>query len=146
MKAIKTTGLLLLCLCWWAFMPLHPSCCEAAAVYQMTEQELQQLEFNLSRLEQISQQQRIQSKQLQEQLNLSLTELAQAEAKSKLLQAQLEELRNQARAQEKLLENANLSFKQYAKEEKQKINKLKKQRNLLWAGLGTMILYGFTHK
>lgn len=146
MKAIKTTALLSLCLCWWAFMPLCPSYCEAAAAYKMTEQELQSLESNLIRLEQINQQQQNQSKLLQKQLDLSLKELAQAEAKSKLLQGQLKELERQVVTQERLLENANQSFKQYAQEEKQKISKLKRQRNLLWLGLGSAILYGIVHK
>lgn len=146
MKMTKTIVLLSLCLCWWASTPLHPSYCEAAVAYQMTEQELQQLEGNLKKLETINQQQKNQSKQLQEQLNISLEKLTQAENKSKLLWTQLEELRNQAEAQEKLLENVNLSFKQYALEGKRKISKLKRQRNLLWVGIGSIIAYRIAHK
>lgn len=135
-----------LALCWWAFMPLRQSYCEAAALYQITDQELLRLENNLSRLETINQEQWKQSKQLQEELTLSLKELSQAETKSKLLQARLEELRSQLETQEKLLEKANLSFKQYAQEEKQRISKLKRQRNILLVGFSSILLYGIMHK
>lgn len=85
-------------------------------MYQSSETELTQLELNLATLKNHNKTYNEELKKQQTKLNLLHKELETWQAKSKTT--------------ELLLKNANASFELYAKEEKSKIEKAKRQRNL----------------
>lgn len=85
-------------------------------MYQISETELTQLELNLATLKNHNKTYNEELKKQQTKLNLLHKELETWQAKSKTT--------------ELLLKNANASFELYAKEEKSKIEKAKRQRNL----------------
>lgn len=120
---IITVGTLL-CLLFY-FAPWFIAQCEAAETYTITAQELTQLENNLAQLEAINNQSQQESKMLREQL---------AEAKKQLstLMQQLNELKADSEQQQQLLQTANQSLEQYAKEEKAKQRSLERQRNIAY--------------
>lgn len=122
MKTLLKAEIILLLACLlYCFAPLR---CEAAE-YRITEAELTRLETNLTQLEAINNQSQQESRMLREQL---------VEAKKQLttLTQQLNELRAASEKQEQLLQTANQSLKQYAKEEKAKQLNLKRQRNIAY--------------
>ena len=112
--------LLSLLLCWWLFFA--PGTCSASGTYQITEEELTQLETNLSKLQQISTTQRKESARLQEQLTKSEQELA-------LLKSQLATSSTQLTQAQNSLQTANELLDKFAQEEKNKRLKIKAQRN-----------------
>lgn len=122
MKTLLKAEIILLLACLlYCFAPLR---CEAAD-YTITEAELTRLKTNLTQLEAINNQSQQESKMLREQL---------AEAKKQLttLTQQLNELRAASEQQQQLLQTANQSLEQYAKEEKAKQRSLKRQRNIAY--------------
>ena len=115
----------------WLFVP-HTSC--EAADYTITEAELTQLENNLTQLEAINNQSQQESKMLREQL-------AEAKKQLTMLTQQLNELKADSEKQEQLLQTANQSLEQYAKEEKVKQRSLERQRNIAYIiAVGMMYL------
>lgn len=121
-RLLKAEIILLLACLLYCFVPLH---CEAAEVYQITEAELTRLETNLTQLEAINNQSQQESKMLREQL-------AEAKKQLTMLTQQLNELKADSEKQEQLLQTANQSLKQYAKEENAKQRSLKRQRNIAY--------------
>lgn len=122
MKTLLKAEIILLLACLlYCFAPLH---CEAAE-YRITEAELTRLETNLTQLEAINNQSQQESKMLRKQL-------AEAKKQLTMLTQQLNELRVASEKQEQLLQTANQSLKQYAKEEKAKQRSLKRQRNIAY--------------
>lgn len=121
---LRTKKLLLLLLsllfCWWLFSA--SATCSASGTYQITEEELTQLETNLRTLEQLSSTQKTELTRLQEQLTKSEQELA-------LLKSQLATSSTQLTQAQNSLQTANELLKQYADEEKKKRLKIKAQRN-----------------
>ena len=110
----------------------------AEEVYTVTEAELQLLETNLTKLEAFNkelQRQIKEQKSLINQAKFDLTEQAEALSKCK------QEL-SQAQSS---LENANQLLKQYAKEEKLKLRKAKRQRTI-WCCVGVALTAGVTYK
>lgn len=122
MKTLLKAEIILLLACLlYCFAPLR---CEAAD-YTITEAELTRLETNLTQLEAINNQSQQQSKMLREQL-------AEARKQLTMLTQQLNELKAASEKQERLLQTANQSLEQYAKEEKAKQRSLKRQRNIAY--------------
>ena len=122
MKTLLKAEIILLLACLlYCFAPLH---CEAAE-YTITETELTRLETNLTQLEAINKQSQQESKMLREQL-------AEAKKQLTMLTQQLNELRAASEQQQQLLQTANQSLEQYAKEEKAKQRSLKRQRNIAY--------------
>ena len=115
---IKTKGLLVWLFFWCCFSVPYSGYAEAVPqkMYQISETELTQLELNLATLKNHNKTYNEELKKQQTKLNLLHKELETWQAKSKTT--------------ELLLTNANASFELYAKEEKSKIEKAKRQRNL----------------
>lgn len=121
---LKTKKLLLLflscLLAWWLLG--SPGTCSASGTYQITEEELTQLETNLRKLEQLSSTQKTELTRLQEQLTKSEQELA-------LLKSQLATSSTQLTQAQNSLQTANELLDKFAQEEKNKRLKIKAQRN-----------------
>ena len=126
----KWLFLFLLCLfLWWLFSP--QATCWASGTYQITEAELNQLDSNLTKLEQISQTQ-------QQELSRLKTTLQQAQSQLSTSREQLAQAQNSLRI-------ANESLKQYAQEEKRTRLRIKAQRNFWIATTITAIVIAVTH-
>lgn len=125
---IKTKGLLVWLFFWCCFSAPYSGYAEAVTqkMYQISETELTQLELNLATLKNHNKTYNEELKKQQTKLNLLHKELETWQAKSKTT--------------ELLLKNANASFELYAKEEKSKIEKAKRQRNL-YIFLSTYLAY-----
>lgn len=125
---IKTKGLLLWLFFWCCFSVPCYGYAEAVPqkMYQISETELTQLELNLATLKN-------HNKTYKEELKKQQTKLS-------LLHKELETWQAKSKATELLLKNVNASFKLYAKEEKSKIEKAKRQRNL-YIFLSTCLAY-----
>lgn len=100
--------------------------------YRVTETELGQLESNLTELQKVNAEQKKNSETLKTELTESQTKLKKAETESVRLSEQLTGLRKTATEQEALLEKANQSLAEYAKEEKKGKERLRLQRDLGW--------------
>lgn len=100
--------------------------------YQVTETELGKLEDNLNQLQKVNADQKKNSEALKTELTESQTKLKKAETESVRLSEQLTGLRKTAKEQEALLEKANQSLAEYAKEEKKEKERLRLQRNAAW--------------
>lgn len=125
---IKTKGLFVWLFFWCCFSAPYSGYAEAVPqkMYQISETELTQLELNLATLKNHNKTYNEELKKQQMKLNLLHKELETWQAKSKTT--------------ELLLKNANASFELYAKEEKSKIEKAKRQRNL-YIFLSTCLAY-----
>ena len=125
---IKTNGLLVWLFFWCCFSVPCYGYAEVAhqKMYQISETELTRLELNLATLKNHNKTYKEELKKQQTKLNLLHKELETWQAKSKTT--------------ELLLKNANASFELYAKEEKSKIEKAKRQRNL-YILLSTCLAY-----
>lgn len=122
MKTLLKAEIILLLACLlYCFVPLR---CEAAD-YTITEAELTRLETNLTQLKAINNQSQQESKMLREQL-------AEAKKQLTMLTQQLNELKAASEKQQQLLQTANQSLEQYAKEENAKQRSLKRQRNIAY--------------
>lgn len=108
-----------------------PAICSASGMYQITEQELVQLETNLNRLEQLSKTQQVELTRLRMQLQKSQMEL-------QLLKSQLSTSSAQLAIVQQSLQNANLSLQRYATEVKQERLRIKAQRNA-WQGAAVVL-------
>lgn len=101
--------------------------------YRVTETELGQLESNLTELQKVNTEQKKNSETLKTELTESQTKLKKAETESVRLSEQLTGLKKTATEQETLLEKANQSLAEYAKEEKKEKERLRLQRDLGWS-------------
>ena len=118
-----------------------------ASTYTITEEELTQLEQNISELQTInnrlqkeSSQQKKRMKELETQLTAAQTELQKAREQSNRLGSQLTSIR-----QEESLRIANESLAAYEKETNRTQKRLKAQRNLAY-GIGTVLLVALVRK
>lgn len=102
-----------------------------AITYQITEQELVQLESNLTKQQQLSVTQQAELTRLRAQLQKSQMEL-------QLLKNQLNTSSVQLTIAQQSLQNANQSLQKYAREEKKKRLKIKAQRNI-WVGASILL-------
>ena len=121
----KLLFLFLLCLfLWWLVAPSGTA--SASGRYTITEAELNQLQTNLDKLEQLSKTQEQESKRLQATLETSKQELTMLQNKLAISTEQLKQAQNS-------LDNANQLLKTYADEEKRTRLRIKAQRNF-WIG------------
>ncbi len=127
----------LLCLfCWWLFSA--SATCEASGTYQITEQELTQLETNLSKLQQISTTQRMESARLREQLTKSEQDLQMLKSQLDTSTAQLQQAQNS-------LANANQLLQEYGQEERRTRLRIKAQRNT-WITIASCLVIALAVK
>lgn len=113
--------------------------------YQVTETELGKLEDNLNQLQKVNADQKKNSEALKTELTESQTKLKKAETESVRLSEQLTGLKKTAIEQEALLEKANQSLAEYAKEEKKEKERLRLQRDLGW-GVAILIAGAYIKK
>lgn len=116
-----------------------------ASTYTITEEELTQLEQNISELQTInnrlqkeSSQQKKRMKELETQLTAAQTELQKAREQSNRLGSQLKDLERTSIRQEE-------SLAAYEKETNRTQKRLKVQRNLAY-GIGTVLLVALVRK
>ena len=130
LTAIRGLLLLLwLALLFLALLSLPVITRAAEPTYQITEQELSQLENNLTRLSAINSSSQTELATLRQQLAKSRQELTVARQKSAQLEQQLNELKQASLKQQDLLATVNRSFEAYAAEEKRTRLRIKAQRN-----------------
>ena len=137
---LKTKKLLLLflsCLLAWSLLG-SPATCSASGTYQITDQELTQLETNLSKLQQISTTQRMESARLKEQLTKSEQGLQMLKSQLATSTAQLLQAQNS-------LQNANQLLQEYEQEAKRQRLKIKAQRNT-WIAIAGCLLVALVAK
>ena len=115
-----------------ACLSFIPALCSAEQLYQITETELERLDRNFSELRNINDRQRTESATLRKQLEMSQTQLTEAEKQSQMLKAQLGALKLTLEGQEQSLQNANRLLQQYEQEEKYRLRKIKRQRNIAY--------------
>ena len=115
-----------------ACLSFIPALCSAEQLYQITETELERLDRNFSELRNISDRQRTESATLRKQLEMSQTQLTEAEKQSQMLKVQLGALKLTLEGQEQSLQNANRLLQQYEQEEKYRLRKIKRQRNIAY--------------
>jgi len=115
-----------------ACLSFIPALCSAEQLYQITETELEQLDRNLTELRNINDRQRTESATLRKQLAVSQTQLTEAGKQSQMLKVQLGELKLTLEGQEQSLQNANRLLQQYEQEERFRIRKVKRQRNIAY--------------
>ena len=123
-----------------------------ASSYIITEEELTQLEQNISELQTInsrlqkeSSQQKKRMEELEQQLTKAQTELQKAREQSNRLGSQLKDLERTSIRQEESLRIANESLAAYEKENNRTQKRLKAQRNLAY-GIGTVLLAALVRK
>lgn len=123
-----------------------------ASTYTITEEELTQLEMNISELQEINSrlqkeysQQKIRMQELEMQLTEARTELQKAREQSNLQGSRLNELKTISIRQEESLRIANESLAAYEKENNRTQKRLKAQRNLAY-GIGTVLLVALVRK
>ncbi|MEE3479495.1 MAG: hypothetical protein VZQ81_05690 [Succiniclasticum sp.] len=120
--------------CLLALLLLFPAGTSLASeMYRITEQELTQLEINLTQLEQLSQTQQAELARLREALTKSEAELAR-------LKNQLSTSSAQLTTAQQSLQTANLLLQQYAQEEKRTRLRIKAQRNAWEAAAGLLVI------
>ena len=115
-----------------ACLSFIPALCSAEQLYQITETELERLDRNLTELRNINDRQRTESATLRKQLEASQTQLTEAGKQSQMLKAQLGALKLTLEGQEQSLQNANRLLQQYEQEEKYRLRKIKRQRNIAY--------------
>ena len=112
------------------------SCTYASAgeeeMYTITEEELAQLEKNLSELSSVNSEQREKLTTLQEMLSSSETRLKLSETTSAMLGARLELLSKELTEQKSSLENANRLLQEYEQEERRTKRRIERQRNIAY--------------
>ena len=123
-----------------------------ASTYTITEEELTQLEQNISELQTINNrlqkefsQQKKRMEELETQLTAAQTELQKAREQSNGLGNQLKDLERTSIRQEESLRIANESLAAYEKENNRTQKRLKAQRNLAY-GIGTVLLVALVRK
>ena len=124
-----------------ACLSFIPALCSAEQLYQITETELERLDRNFSELRNINDRQRTESATLRKQLEMSQTQLTEAEKQSQMLKAQLGALKLTLEGQEQSLQNANRLLQQYEQEERLRLQKIKRQRNIAYAIALTAIYF-----
>ena len=115
-----------------ACLSFIPALCSAEQLYQITETELERLDRNFTELRNINDRQRTESATLRKQLEASQTQLTEAGKQSQMLKAQLGALKLTLEGQEQSLQNANRLLQQYEQEEKYRLRKIKRQRNIAY--------------
>lgn len=118
-----------------------PAICSAEEMYRISSGELDRYERNLNELECINERQSRESKTLQTQLAASQTQLKEAAKQFGKLQEQLAGLKLVISEQGNSLQTANRLLKQFEEEEKYKLRKVKRQRNIAYVIAATCLYF-----
>ena len=135
----KLIMLLLLSLLLCSWLGLFPATCSASGTYQITEEELTQLESNLSQLSSINTKLQLESKK-------QLQQVAQLQSQVAQLKSQLAQLQEASQTQEDSLTNANKLLEEYAIAEKNKRLKIKAQRNTYFVMMVAATAFAVCHR
>ena len=131
----------LFCISLVVCLSFIPALCSAEQLYQITETELERLDRNFSELRNINDRQSWESVTLQNRLAQSQTQLAEAEKQSQTLKTQLAGLQQTLAGQTQSLQTANKLLQQYEAEERLRLQKIKRQRNIAYAIALTAIYF-----
>lgn len=123
---------ILFCIVLAVCLSSTPALCSAEEAYRISSGELDRLERNLNELNSINERQNRESKTLKDQLEASQTQLKEAGIQSGMLKEQLAGLKLVISEQGASLQTANRLLKQYEEEEKYKLRKAKRQRNIAY--------------
>lgn len=141
-----------LLLCLLVLLPVATCSASGTPAYQVTAQELAELQSNLTRLQELNSELRQTSGALRNQLVDCQTELTQAreqltaaETQSQELQRQLARLTERSKNQEALLIQVNQSFQRYSSEQKKTRLRIKAQRNA-WQAASVLLAVGLALK
>ncbi len=130
--------LFLSCLFFWWVLGASATA-SASGVYTITEAELNQLQTNLDKLEQLSKTQEQESARLKATLETSKQELTMLQNKLTTSTEQLKQAQNS-------LDNANQLLKTDAEEEKRTRLRIKAQRNTYFVLMTAAIAYAVCHR
>ena len=128
--------LLLLAVLFW----LSLSSGSASAAYLITEVELQQLDSNLTQLENINNKLRTELVQSKQELLTVRTELIEVQKQLLQSSAELKSAKDSLTKAQSSLQTANESLSKYEQEVKSEIRALKWQRTLLGATIAYLII------
>ena len=123
---------------WW-LLSAGATCSASEPMYQITDQELTQLESSLSQLSSIN-------TKLQLDLTKQQQEAEQLRQQLTTLQSQLKKLQQQSATQEDSLTNANKLLEEYAIAKKKKRLKIKPQRNSYFVMMIAATAYAVCHR
>ena len=110
-------------------------------MYEISEEELMQLEENLSELSSVNEGQREQLWNLQEMLKASETRLEASERNSRMLNVKLDWLSKELTAQTSSLENANRLLQEYEEEERRTKRRIERQRNIAYVLAAVAVIF-----
>lgn len=137
-----------LLLCLLVLLPVATCSASGTPAYQVTAQELTELQSNLTRLQELNSELRQTSGTLRNQLVDCQTELAQAreqltaaEKQSRELRDQLTALTEKSMSQDALLTSANESLKEFSAEQKRTRLRIKAQRHA-WQVVAGLLVVG----
>ena len=110
-------------------------------MYEISEEELMQLEENLSELSSVNEGQRVKLWNLQETLKASETRLEASERNSRMLSVKLDWLSNEVIEQTSSLENANRLLQEYEEEERRTKRRIERQRNIAYVLAAVAVIF-----
>ena len=110
-------------------------------MYEISEEELMQLEENLSELSSVNEGQREQLWNLQEKLKASETRLEASERNSRMLSVKLDWLSKELTEQTSSLENANRLLQEYEEEERRTKRRIERQRNIAYVLAAVAVIF-----
>ena len=110
-------------------------------MYEISEEELMQLEENLSELSSVNEGQRVKLWNLQETLKASETRLEASERNSRMLSVKLDWLSKELIEQTSSLENANRLLQEYEEEERRTKRRIERQRNIAYVLAAVAVIF-----
>ena len=110
-------------------------------MYEISEEELMQLEENLSELSTVNEGQREKLWNLQEMLKASETRLEASERNSRMLSVKLDWLSKELTEQTTSLENANRLLREYEEEERRTKRRIERQRNIAYVLAAVAVIF-----
>ncbi len=110
-------------------------------MYEISEEELMQLEENLNELSTVNDGQREKLWNLQETLKASETRLEASERNSRMLSVKLDWLSKELTAQTSSLENANRLLQEYEEEERRTKRRIERQRNIAYVLTAVAVIF-----
>ena len=110
-------------------------------MYEISEEELTQLEENLRELSNVNDGQREKLTNLQEMLKTSEMRLEASERNSRMLSVKLDWLSKELTEQTSSLENANRLLKEYEEEERRTKRRIERQRNIAYVLAAIAVIF-----
>lgn len=137
-----------LCICFLSLLCSWPAMASATTqepVYTISQEQMDQLQSNLNRLQSINSKLLSDSKKQSQQIADLQTRLAKAEQQSRDLETQLIQAETDSQKASDSLTKANQSLKEYAREEKRTRLRIKAQRNT-WEAVAAGLLLAWAAK